>query len=426
MADYKDAGHRPHGVHTGEEPRNTITRGPESLRVTLDTWGPVDGLFTTMYDALQSNWGDAPSRSATQQPVRPEYERRYDEWRGEAGPNVLYDDRDMNLRTGWAKLTDAQRDYVESCFAGKTLPQVLEMLTFEFTIDGVSRAFTHQNVRTRIGAAFMQHGGRDNDWRHRPWTMPETIARAIDYTDGGSDSKLKHCLTDPEPLNQLLGRWSDSVLRGEEANLEAAFTRYLEIGRELYAALVDAGIPWQDARRVLPIGMQTYIHDIYNYLALAGMLAKRLEFVMDWEINCVAQLMVREIRMKCHPLIGKYLMSTSDRAQRAAFAGLESWPPDGKYPNPYERCADCGHSADNHTQMTDDHGVWCEACERDGHPGSRPGKKFICAKYVPKDTLPRTHRPEQMPFWVLAPESMAGAPVRWIPTNGTYPKELRK
>jgi len=148
------------------------------------------------------------------------------------------------------------------------------------------------------------------------------------------------------------------------------------MGRNLYAALVDAGIPWEDARRLLWMGTATYIHIDYNYIAFRDMQANRLEHIMDWEINCVAQLMQREVRMKCPPLLSKYLGSHSDLAGVAKFAGLQSWPPDGKHPIP-------------------------------------PGM----------ESLPREHRPEQNPYWVLHPSSMAGGPIQWVPTNGTYPHE---
>ena len=368
--DYRDSGHRPHAIHTGETPTVAYDRGPYGITVTLDSWGPVDNLFTTIYDALQSNWGETPCRSGVQ-PVRPEYLDGY--------PDAL---DELDIRTGWAKLTDEQRAYVESCFKGKTLNQILELLTFEFTVDGVARVFTHQFVRTRIGAGFMQHGGRDNDWRHRRWTLPETIYRAIDMFDNHDLSSpvevagLKTCVDNPDVLWDYLHH--ESVGGYGDGTLEGAIVGHLRRGKELYAALVDAGIPWQDARRVLPMGTQTYIHAVYNYLALMGVCNKRLEPSMDWEINAVAQLMVREIRMKCHPIIGKYLQSLSDKIGADAFAGLESWTPSGKYAVPED-----------------------------------------------KKDLHRMHRPEQAPFWILSPASMAGGPIEWIPTNGVWPEHLK-
>jgi thymidylate synthase ThyX len=416
MADYADAKHRPHAIHTGEEPQNPITYGPESLYVTLDRWGPVENLFTSMYDALQANWGESPSRTV---------DRTYHRSVG---------DEQWEYETGWCALDKNERDYVESCFAGKTLQQVLEGVTFDFCIDGVSRAFTHQNVRTRLGAGFMQHGGRDNDWRHRAWTMPETMRRMCEAEEAGShlhgapdlppDGSLKHCITDWHPLDQYLVSYDPPE---RQDSMRAAIEKHIMDGRKLYAALVDAGIPWQDARRVLFMGMQTYIHDQYNYLALSGVLANRLEHIMDWEFNCVAQLMLREVKMKCPPLLSKYLGSHSDRAKAAKFAALQSWPPDRKYPSPYDDCATCGHAGSNHYEMQEVPGHTpipdervCSVCENDRGPIA-PLHRF-----VPKDRLERQHRPEQMPFFVLHPDSMAGGPIVWIPTNGTYPHDKVK
>lgn len=357
---------------------------------------------------LQSNWGDAPSRVAQR--------------------GVRYDQSHMNgqldrleTRTGWNQLSPPEQGYVDSLFAGRTLPQAKELISFSFCVDGVSRACTHQLVRTRIGAAFMQHGGRDNDWRHRPFRLPETIRRACMVVGPGSASEdgvplhlpdgRRHCITDPAPLEKLV---EDSELgvpvfrlaepEGFGVSLRDVLDDYLETGRYIYAALVDAGIPWQDARFLLPDGMTTYIHCNYSYAALEGMLANRLEHVMQWEINCVAQLMLREIKMMCPPLLSKYLGSRSDKTGRDEFAGLESWPPVGKYPvKDNELCVTCGHPK---------YAIW-----HDGIPH---------AGFEAHDFLPptRTHRPEQNPFWVLHPDSMAGGPIVWVPTNGTYPKEF--
>jgi thymidylate synthase ThyX len=394
-----DAAHRPHAVYTGEPPKLDIAYGPEALRVTLDSWGPQDDLFLTLYDALQSNWGSRPSRT-----VR----------RGDTHAHTV--DCDWRCRTGWAKLTQEEQAYVDRAFAGGTLGQVLEGITFYFTIEGCTRASTHQIVRTRIGAGFMQHGGRDNDWRHQGWTMPETIRRACAVLSGadGSSEEVEHCLTDVGVLKCLVYDTNATRPHGVN-NLHGIIEDYLRWGKELYAALVDAGIPWQDARRLLPIGTQTYIHAVYNYPALSGVLANRLEHIMDWEINCIAQLMLREVRMQCPPLLGKYLGSHSDRQGRAAFAGLDSWPPDGKYPNPHERCRVCGHASADHEE--DDHDMpVCRVCERE-----KTRKPYH--PYAPGDSRTRTHRPEQNPFWVLHPSSLAGSPVRWIPTTGTYPHD---
>lgn len=409
---FEDATHRPHAIHTGQTPHNIVTNGPYGLKVTLDTWGPVDKLFTTMYDALVSNWGEEPERSSMQ------------ECQCEENPAHRNKEHDpyycSDCATGWCKLTPSQRAYVESCFAGKTLQQVLETITFTFTVDGCARAFTHEFVRARIGSGFMQHGGRDNDWRHRLWTMPETIRRMVkawiqNRNTGPDEEGRKHCVVNWTPMEDYLNRY-------EYADPQRAILDTLTRVKALYAALVDSGIPWQDARRVLPIGTQTYIHGVFNYVALKGVLAHRLEHIMDWEINCVAQLMLREITMKCPPLLSKYLGSHSDLAKQARFDGLESWPPDGKWPSHKVRCKLCKHSGGNHhvissavrNHLLPDE-MQCEVCSRDGNGDVSPLHRF-----EPEDILPRMHRREQMPFFVLHPDSMQGGPIKWLWTNGQY------
>lgn len=349
--EYHDSGHRDHAKHFHERPNTRMDYAVDQLKVTLDNWGPRD-FMNSIERYLHSNWGE--------------------------GPMTELDAVNLGATDGNAG------PLTQKCFEGQTLQQVLEGITFWFTVDGVSRAETHQHVRTRF-AAIMQHGGRDNDWRHRPWRMPETIRRAIQFQnedaragDPGYEpprvkdneiddmehdigQNLRHCIVKPERLRHHDNR-----------PLDVRIIEGIRMMKELYADLVDAGIPWQDARRVLPIGCTTYLHAIYNFASLKGVLANRLEHCMDWEINAVAQLMHREIYIHCPTWMGDALGSHSDLKGKAAFAGLDSWPPDGKYP----------------------------------------------AMYDPKE---RTHRREQMPFFVLTDEALRGGPVEWIRTNGMHP-----
>ncbi len=381
-----------------------------------------------MWDALQANWGETPARSVVQPCTAPNALTHLE---------LVEHVNGWEHKTGWCRLLPDQKAYVESCFAGRTLPQMLEAISFVFKVDGVCRAETHQMVRTRIGAAYMQHGGRDNDWRHRGWSMPETMARACDAydmraVDPGTEPefpKFIHgrevCIENWQPIKQYL---ESAPWLAQDASLHDAIEDYLDNGKRLYSALVDAGIPWQDARRVLWMGTQTYIHAVYNFASFRGVLGNRLEHIMDWEVNCVAQLMQREINMKCPPMFAKYLGSHSDHAKMAKFDGLESWPPDGKWPSRHTTCKICHHAEGNHIPDTKERTVMvgviktpptgtivCEVCER-----SNENRHIRNHTFVPVDTLPRQHRRNQMPFFVLHPSSMKGGPVQWLWTNGHY------
>lgn len=346
---YNDSWHRPHADHQGEVPTVHLDSGPLGLRVTLNQWGPRGTALATVYNQAISNWGEEPSY-------------------------IEHDD----------ELTTEQLKVVEAIFDGKHLSNALEAISFSFTVEGCTRACTHELVRTRVGASFAQHGGRDNDWRHRSWTVPETLRRLNQHLD----------LSLPHPLveafgDNLVAMGSNLDLhkmlvpfeRENESEADALLRMVLYFQKAFYGAAVDLGIPWQDARRILGIGHQTYIHCNYNYLALKGVTAHRLEHgAVDWEIDCVAQLMVREVWLNCPRLMARRLRSHSDAAGVNKFATLYSWPPNGKHPEP-----------------------------RDYDP-----------KYPTKFTR------DQMPFWVLDPICYIDAtyPVRWIPTDGVFPHDV--
>ena len=351
---YDDHWHRPHADHRDEPPCTVVTNGPSGIQVTLDTWGPNDGkTFATILAEAQSNWGE--------EPVTP-----------------MSDEQ----------LTHEDWNVIRCILDGMHLQNALELLSFSFRIEGVTRACTHELVRTRVGASFAQHGGRDNDWRMRKFTRPETVNRAIVEDAGLLPHDLRSAV-DLDRYYQSVDSYSKTV-QGfqpgytpayENMTLEEMEAAVLTMSKMFYAALVDAGVPWQDARRYLPIGSQTYIHANYNYVALRGVIAHRTEHMaVDWEIDCVSQLMVREIYRKCPAVLAHALKSHSDKARVNRFSTLYSWPPNGKHPTP--------------------------------------------GNYDPDRKT--TFRREQAPFWILDPMNLIryDIPIRWIPTNGEWPWDL--
>jgi len=343
---YDDTGHLPNQNYAGEEPRTRTYRGPEGIKVKLVAWGPQEHLFERLWAALQATWGEGPVEI-------PE------------------------------KLNVDQLDYVKKGFEGRTLGHNFEFITFSFQISGIARACTHQIVRTRIGAGGTQQGGRDNDWRHHPFNIPETVWRLIqehrqmleleprrsespDQTMDGQS--LKCAVHDPSPLFNI------TIDGKEQIPLDNVLQTYLASGKAVYAALVDAGIPWQDARRFLPIGLTTHLYWNWNLPALIGWCANRLEFIMDWEINCVAQLIRKEVYRNCPTEIYHLLKSHSERMGKPMFADMDLWPPDMQFEPSAEQRA-----------------------------------------------RPRLHFATQNPYWVLHPGCYNGDAAQWIPSNGKHP-----
>src|SRR5690606_10018572 len=77
--------------------------------------------------------------------------------------------RDTVVRGSEDAWTIAQR-----AMAGQVLPNTLESIPATFGFSGISRATTHQLVRTRVGAVFGQQGGRDNNWSNYNLRLPQT------------------------------------------------------------------------------------------------------------------------------------------------------------------------------------------------------------------------------------------------------------
>ena len=97
----------------------------------------------------------------------------------------------------------------------------LEHASYTFAVDGVSRALTHQLVRHRI-ASFNQQS-----------------QRYVRFSDGVATVK-------PE-----------SVAASEEAS--AVFDRAIDAAVEAYGKLLEAGVPAEDARYLLPNAAETKI-----------------------------------------------------------------------------------------------------------------------------------------------------------------------
>jgi thymidylate synthase (FAD) len=164
--------------------------------------------------------------------------------------------------------------YAQDAMEGKVLPNTLESIPVTFAITGVSRATTHQLVRTRVGAVFGQQGGRDNNWRDFNLRIPETW-------------------------------WEneDLVKRAQTLQLYQ---------QKLYQQALGRGIPYQDARYVLPMGLETALVVSYNLLSFKSLCERRLCNRMMWETNYIVRLMA-DLVVRQFPFVGKTLRSGCER-----------------------------------------------------------------------------------------------------------------
>ena len=142
------------------------------------------------------------------------------------------------------------------CSSGHS--SALEHASYTFAIDGVSRAMTHQLVRHRL-ASFNQQSQRYVSYKDDPsFIVPSTI----------SESPEKQAIFD------------------EAAN--AAF--------EGYRKLVEAGVPAEDARYLLPNAYETKIVVTMNIRELLHFFELRCCNRAQWEIREVANKMLELVR----------------------------------------------------------------------------------------------------------------------------------
>ena len=134
----------------------------------------------------------------------------------------------------------------------------LEHASYTFAIDGVSRALTHQLVRHRL-ASFNQQS-----------------QRYVAYHDGLDVIK-------PE-----------SIAANEEAN--RLFDQMIESTVEAYKAFLDAGVPAEDARYILPNAAETKIVVTMNIRELLHFFSLRCCNRAQWEIRELAWRMLDLVR----------------------------------------------------------------------------------------------------------------------------------
>lgn len=174
------------------------------------------------------------------------------------------------IESGSIKPATMKRFCMDRLATGHVSP--LEQVVFQFAISGVSRAFSHQFVRTRVGFSPEQASQRYivQDGGDFDYVMPKTVAT--------SDETHFHS-----------GVYWDAVREFENATDEAL---------RVYRNLLELGIPAEDARFVLPNAAATNLVVTINFAALLHMGDLRLCHRAQWEYRKVVALMRAEVKRK--------------------------------------------------------------------------------------------------------------------------------
>lgn len=133
----------------------------------------------------------------------------------------------------------------------------LEHASYTFAVDGISRACSHQLVRHRL-ASYNQQSQRYVTFADEPeFVVPDTV---------------------------------------EAAGAGEAFKQAVDDAFKAYRALVDAGVPAEDARYLLPNACETKIVVTMNIRELMHFFSLRCCNRAQWEIRAVACRMLELVR----------------------------------------------------------------------------------------------------------------------------------
>lgn len=150
-----------------------------------------------------------------------------------------------------------------------TIQSSWEFVSYTFMIEAVTRAFTHQLVRHRVGTSFAQQSQRTVDMT------------GFDYETGPSITEA--------------GSLACALYEGAMHEINAR-----------YQSLIGLGIPPQDARGLLPTNIHTNIVFQANLRTLHDMALKRLCVKTQGEFQDVFRAM-REAILAVHPWTDRML-----------------------------------------------------------------------------------------------------------------------
>lgn len=178
------------------------------------------------------------------------------------------------------KAWPTERLEAELAYMANTIPSSWEFVDYTFCVEGVSRAYTHQQVRTRTGSYAQQS------------------LRVVDHS-GGFD--YVHAERSSPAARRLIDAHN-------------------ELTSVAYRALIASGEAVEDARGVLPTNIATNIVCKFNLRTMSELAASRTGGRTQGEYRAVVGAMCDEV-LRVHPWAERFLFPKP----RDYFADIESF-----------------------------------------------------------------------------------------------------
>lgn len=192
----------------------------------------------------------------------------------------------MHVIAGWSD----ERIREELAYMANTIPSSWEFVNYSFLITDVTRAFTHQFVRTRTGSYAQQ-------------TMRVLNVDGWTY---GLGPTVEH----PIPFHLSADQEEEFERSRKRADLYADTMATIDCA---YRDLIDMGAAIEDARGVLPTNIHTNIVAKFSLRCVADLVRKRSSPRTQGEYRSVLDAMKAEV-IRVHPWATLFLERDFDRA----------------------------------------------------------------------------------------------------------------
>lgn len=187
-----------------------------------------------------------------------------------------------------SEITDEQRRfYLDDVFKARRWAP-LEFVNFHFLISGVTRAFTHQMVRQRT-AVYAQESIRFAVKEDVPVRLPASLDGTVEWWRWVAKCSHELFPSPPEEWTNEMNKMVDDYA-ANQASPQQLWRREWdeEVGNisATYNALIDAGMPAEDARGILPTNLMTRIHYHTNLRNLYEHAGNRLctQAQYEWKV----------------------------------------------------------------------------------------------------------------------------------------------
>jgi flavin-dependent thymidylate synthase len=175
-------------------------------------------------------------------------------------------------------------------YMARTIPSSWEFVDYVFMVENVTRAFTHQLVRTRHGSYAQQ-------------TM-----RVLDVSEGPGWSYG----TGPSIPGKAMTEKEHDALDNNDQWLHDHYHNQMESIAGTYKCLIARGAKIEDARGILPTNIHTNIVVKFNMRTLVELVRKRSSPRTQGEYRQFLDQMLAEVRT-VHPWIDLFVNRTKDK-----------------------------------------------------------------------------------------------------------------